>query len=138
MLSKIQILYLNVIRILSNELGKRCVNSTFLARLTHLANICPSQVVKSSTYIKAVLSYQGSLKKRENCFVQKWRMNYALVTQPMLQGPQNQTEVRLMDCYIQILCIFQKCNLKVPPPLLLRNAKSPFTLPKKDFSHPQR
>ena len=45
----------------------------------------------------------------------------SLVTQPMMQP--NQTELRSMDSYIQILCRFQKCKGKVPPPLLLSNEK---------------
>ena len=49
-----------------------------------------------------------------------------LVTQPMLQRRPSQTELRLMDSYIQILCTFQKCKQKVPPPSLLSNEKSPF------------
>jgi hypothetical protein len=39
-----------------------------------------------------------------------------------------------MDSYIQIICRFQKCKQKVPPPLLLSNEKSPFNPPKEDFS----
>ena len=39
-----------------------------------------------------------------------------LVTQPMLQRRPNRMELRLMDSYIQILCRFQKCKQKVPPP----------------------
>ena len=54
----------------------------------------------------------------------------------MLQHQLNHTELRLMDSYIQILCRFQKCKQKVPPPLLLSNEQSPFTPPKEDFSHP--
>ena len=42
----------------------------------------------------------------------------ALVTQPMLQLRPNQTELRLMDLYNQILCRFQKCKRKVSPPSL--------------------
>ena len=53
-----------------------------------------------------------------------------LVTQPMLQRPPNRTELRSMDSYIQILCRFQKCKRKVPPPSLLSNEKSPLTPPK--------
>ena len=45
----------------------------------------------------------------------------ALVTQPMLQRRPNPTELRLMDSYIQILCRFQKCKRKVPPPSPLYN-----------------
>ena len=48
----------------------------------------------------------------------------SLVTQPMLQCRPNPTELRLMDSYIQILCRFQKCKGKVPPPSLLSNEKS--------------
>ena len=40
----------------------------------------------------------------------------SLVTQPMLQR-------RPMDSYIQILCRFQKCKRKVPPPSLFSNEK---------------
>ena len=43
----------------------------------------------------------------------------SLVTQPMLQRRPNQTELRSMDSYIQILCRFQKCKRKVPPQSLL-------------------
>ena len=39
-----------------------------------------------------------------------------LVTQPMLQLRPNCTELRSMDLYNQILCRFQKCKRKVPPP----------------------
>ena len=53
----------------------------------------------------------------------------ALVTQPMLQLRPNQTELRSMDYYHQILCRFWKCKRKVPPPSLLSNEKSPFTPP---------
>ena len=42
----------------------------------------------------------------------------ALVTQPMLQRRPNCTELRSMDSYTQILCRFQKCKQKVPPPSL--------------------
>ena len=59
-----------------------------------------------------------------------------LVTQPMLQLRPNCTELRSMDSYIQILCRFQKCKRKVPPPSPLSTQKSPFTTPKEDFSHP--
>ena len=52
-----------------------------------------------------------------------------------LQRWPNRTELRSMDSYIQILCIFQKWKRKVPPPLLLSNEKSPFNPPKEDFSH---
>jgi hypothetical protein len=45
-------------------------------------------------------------------------------------------ELRSMDSYIPILCRFQKCQRKVPPPSLFRNEKSPFTPLKEDFSHP--
>ena len=66
------------------------------------------------------------------------RQNHStsLVTQPMLQRRPKRTELRSMDSYIQILCRFQKCKQKVPPPSLLSNEKSPFTPPKEDFSHP--
>ena len=56
-----------------------------------------------------------------------FRFNYvqALVTQPMLQRRPNCTELRSMDSYIQILCRFQKCKQKVPPPspLVMKNRK---------------
>ena len=48
----------------------------------------------------------------------------------MLQRRLNRMELRLMDSYIQILCRFQKCKRKFPPPSLLSNEKSPFTPPK--------
>ena len=54
----------------------------------------------------------------------------------MLQRQPNRTELRLMDSYIQILCRFQKCKQKVPPPSLLSNEKLPFIPHKEDFSHP--
>ena len=41
---------------------------------------------------------------------------FYIVTQPMLQRQLNRTELRLMDSFIQILCRFQKCKRKVPPP----------------------
>jgi hypothetical protein len=47
----------------------------------------------------------------------------SLVTQPMLQLRPNCTELRSMDSYIQILCRFQKCKRKVPPPSLLSTKK---------------
>ena len=50
-----------------------------------------------------------------------------IVTQHMLQRRPNCMELRSMDSYIQILCRFQKCKQKVPPPSLLSNEKSPFT-----------
>ena len=59
-----------------------------------------------------------------------------LLTQPMLHRRLNRTELRSMNSYIQILCRFQKCKRKVPPPSLLSNEKSPFTPPKEDFPHP--
>ena len=43
----------------------------------------------------------------------------ALVTQPMLRCQPNRKELRLLDSYIKILCRFQKCKRKVPPPSLL-------------------
>ena len=43
----------------------------------------------------------------------------ALVTQPMMQRQPNQTELRLMDSYIQNLCRFQKCKRKGPASSLL-------------------
>ena len=46
----------------------------------------------------------------------------ALVTQPMLQRRPNRTELRSMDSYIQILCRFQKCKRKVPPPSPLKKS----------------
>ena len=49
--------------------------------------------------------------------VSKYRDKYALVTLPMFQCRPNHTELRSMDSYIQILCRFQKCKQKVPPPL---------------------
>jgi hypothetical protein len=51
-------------------------------------------------------------------------ISITLVTQPMLQRRPNRTELRSMDSYIQILCRFQKCKQKVPPPSLLSNEKS--------------
>ena len=57
-------------------------------------------------------------------FISKVRNNMkhpTLVTQPMLQRQPNCTELRSMDSYIQILCRFQKCKQKVPPPSLLSN-----------------
>ena len=59
-----------------------------------------------------------------------------LVTQPMMQRRPNQTELRSMDSYIQILCRFQKSERKVPPPSQPYSKKSPFTPPKENFSHP--
>ena len=47
----------------------------------------------------------------------------SLVTEPMLQRRPNPTELRSMDSYIQILCRFQICKQKVPPPSLLSNEK---------------
>ena len=44
-----------------------------------------------------------------------------LVTQPMLQHRPNSMELRSMDSYTQILCKFQKCKRRVPPPPLLYN-----------------
>ena len=46
---------------------------------------------------------------------------HTLVTQPMLQRQPNRKELRSMDSYIQILCRFQKCKRKVPPPSPLSN-----------------
>ena len=40
----------------------------------------------------------------------------SLVTQPMLQLRPNQTKLRSMDLFNQILCRFQKYKRKVPPP----------------------
>ena len=54
-------------------------------------------------------------------------MQLPLVTQPMMQQRPNATELRSMDSYIQILCRFQKCKRKVPPPSLLCNEKSPIS-----------
>ena len=51
------------------------------------------------------------------------RDNKTLVTQPMLQLRPNWSELRSMDSYIQILCRFQKCKRKVPPPSLLSTKK---------------
>ena len=48
----------------------------------------------------------------------------------MLQLRPNQTELRSMDYYHQILCRFWKCKQKVPPPSPLSTQKSPFTPPK--------
>jgi hypothetical protein len=45
----------------------------------------------------------------------------------MLQHRPNWMELRSMDSHIQILCRFQKCKRKVPPPSLLSNEKSPFS-----------
>ena len=47
----------------------------------------------------------------------------SLVTQPMLQVRLNQTELRSMDLFNQILCRFQKYKRKVPPPSPLFGAK---------------
>ena len=44
----------------------------------------------------------------------------ALVTQPMLQLRPSCTELRSMDSHTQILCRFQKCKQKVPPPSSLK------------------
>ena len=60
----------------------------------------------------------------------------SLVTQPTLQRRPNRTELRSMDSYIQILCRFQKCKQKVPPPSLHNNEKSPFTPPKDEKNPP--
>ena len=49
-----------------------------------------------------------------------WCGRKSLVTQPMLQRRPNHTELRSMDSYIQILCRFQKCKQKVPPPSSLK------------------
>ena len=76
-------------------------------------------------------------KSQEHCSLKvKAKLTaLSLVTQPMLQRRPNWTELRSMGSYIQILCRFQKCKQKVPPPSLLSNEKSPFTF-KEDFSHP--
>ena len=44
------------------------------------------------------------------------------LTQPMMQRRPNQTELRLMDSYIQIFCIFQKSkqNVSAPSPLSIK------------------
>ena len=57
-----------------------------------------------------------------------WCGRKSLVTQPMLQRRPNHTELRSMDSYIQILCRFQKCKQKVPPPSLppVKNKKIVF------------
>ena len=60
----------------------------------------------------------------------------SLVTQPMLQHRPNRMELRSMDSYIQILCRFQKCKRKVPPPSPLSTQKSPFTPPKDEKNLP--
>ena len=39
----------------------------------------------------------------------------------MLQRQPNCAELKLMDFFIQILCRFQKCKQKVPPPSPLKN-----------------
>ena len=57
---------------------------------------------------------------------QKILVAITLVTQPMLQCWPNCTEIKSMDSYIQILCRFQKCKQKVPPPLLIGNKKTHF------------
>jgi hypothetical protein len=54
-------------------------------------------------------------------------------TQPMLQRWLNQTELRSMESWFQILCRFQNCKRKVPPPFLLRNEKSTFPPQRKIF-----
>ena len=59
-----------------------------------------------------------------------------LVTQPMLQRRPNCTELRLMDSYIQILCRFQKCKRKVPPPSPLK--KFCFWGPKEKYEKKNR
>ena len=75
---------------------------------------------------------QGGVSMVEQYTIDCECLAYTLVTQPMLQRQPNRTELRLMDSYIQILCRFQKCKQKVPPPSLLNNEKSPFTPPPKD------
>jgi hypothetical protein len=67
---------------------------------------------------------------------ESWLVSWSLVTQPMMQSWPNQTELRLMDSYIQILCIFQKSKQKVPPPLLLTlyQKRMIFSHPKEWFS----
>ena len=50
-------------------------------------------------------------------------MVYTIVNWPMLRCRPNRTKLRRMDSYIQILCRFQKCNQKVPPPSPLSNEK---------------
>ena len=52
-------------------------------------------------------------------------VHLSLVTQPMMQGQPNPTELRSMDSYIQILCRFQKSKPKVSPPSLPCTKKSP-------------
>ena len=55
-----------------------------------------------------------------------------LVTQPMLHRQPNQTELRSMDSYIQILCRFQKSKLKFPPPSLPCTENAHFTPQKRE------
>ena len=50
-------------------------------------------------------------------------IHHTLVTQPMMQRRPNQTELRSMDSYTQILCRFQKSKQKVPPPSPLTSEK---------------
>ena len=53
----------------------------------------------------------------------KKSIDFTLVTQLMLQRRPNRSELRSMDSYIQIICRFQKCKRKVPPPSLLSTKK---------------
>ena len=47
----------------------------------------------------------------------------SLVTKPRLQCRPNRRELRSTDSSIQILCRFQKCKRKVPPPSPLSTKK---------------
>ena len=49
-------------------------------------------------------------------------------TLPLLHCQPNRMELRSVYSYIQILCRFQKCKQKVPPPSLLSNTEGTFCL----------
>ena len=89
-------------------------------------------------YAKQEICWKPSNKLKRLTLYDIVILRCTLVTQPMIQRRLNPTELRSIDCYIQILCRFQKSKQKVPPPPP-PHQYSKITLhpPRKEhFSHP--
>ena len=111
------------------EIGEKNNKKTEMAAGTKITSAVHANNTRKIGKILKISLRKGknSSNKKVPTLKVSFSCHISLVTQPMLQHRPNPTELRSMDSYIRILCRFQKCKRKVPPPSLLSNEKSPFT-----------
>ena len=86
---------------------------TLLYLPTQNSDVINGRSQKSKNLSIAKKGFKQDIRNPVSAYVIMIKIDYSLVTQPMLQHWTNCMDLRSMDSYIQILCRFPKCKWKV-------------------------